>query len=158
MNKLINRLKEIKHKEIILAIAAVVIMLFIYFSSFFSPQSDTKSVNYSEDYCAAMQNKIKEAVSKMEGVGKTEVVINWSSGVEIVTAQNTTVNGNSTSSQVVQSSGGPIVLKEIYPRAIGVLIICEGGNNAKIKVDIIMAISTLMDITAEKVLVFGMSN
>ena len=157
MSKFIDGLKELKHKEIILAVAAVAIMLIIYFSSFTSVKSKQQSVAASEDYCLDMQNRIQSAISRMDGVGKTEVVINWASGVEIVPAQNTNVNGNSTSSQVVQSSGGPVILKEIYPRAIGVLIICVGGNNAKIKVDVIMAVSTLMDITAEKVLVFGMS-
>ncbi len=157
MNKFIEKLKGLKHKEIILAVVAVAVMLIIYFSSFSSPQTQKTGTTNIDDYCSEMQNRIENAISKMDGVGKSEVVINWSSGVEIVTAQNTTVNGNSTSSQVVQSSGGPVVLKEIYPRAIGVLIICEGGNNAKTKIDIIMAISTLMDITTDKVLVFGMS-
>ena len=159
MNKIISKLKGIKHKEIIIAVAAVILMLIIYFSSFGSSKSATASTveSVGEDYCASMRRRVESAISKMDGVGSAEVVINWSSSVEIVTAQNTTSNGNSTSSQVVQSSGGPIVVKEIYPRAIGVVIVCEGGNNAKIKIDIIMAVSTLMDISTEKVLVFGMS-
>lgn len=154
MNKVLTKLKEIKHKEIILAILAVVIMLFIYFSTF-TGKDEVESPK--GDYCSNIKLEIEQAVSRMEGAGKADVVINWSSGVEIVTAQNTTVNGNSSSSQTVMGSGSPIVIKEIYPKAVGVLIICEGGDNAKVKIDIIMAISTLLDIPADKVLVLRKS-
>ncbi|MBR2968007.1 MAG: hypothetical protein IKC35_04455 [Clostridia bacterium] len=156
MNKFFNKLKSLKNKEIIIAAITVVILLVIYFSSFF-PTEKTKSEIAPADYCSAKQMQIEQAVSQMEGVGKAQVVINWSSGVEIVTAVNTTVNGNSTTTQIVHSSGEPIVIKEIYPRAVGVLIVCEGGSNAKVKVDIIMAIATLMDISTDKVLVFEMT-
>ena len=157
MNNILSKLKDIKHKEIIIAVVAVVVMLIIYFSSFGGTSEKVVEAEDNQDYCSRIRQQIESAISRMDGAGKAEVVINWSSGVEIVTAQNTTTNGNSTSSQIVQSSGGPVVIKEIYPRAIGVLIVCEGGNNAKIKIDIIMAISTLMDISTDKVLVFGMS-
>ena len=156
MNKFFNKLKSLKNKEIIIAAITVVILLVIYFSSFF-PTEKTKSEIAPADYCSAKQMQIEQAVSQMEGVGKAQVVINWSSGVEIVTAVNTTVNGNSTTTQIVHSSGEPIVIKEIYPRAVGVPIVCEGGSNAKVKVDIIMAIATLMDISTDKVLVFEMT-
>ena len=155
MNKFFSKLKSLKNKEIIIAIIAVVILLVIYFSSF-SSTKESKVIETSTDYCATKQQQIEQAVSQMEGVGKTRVVINWSSGVEIITAVNTTINGNSTTTQIVHSSGEPIVIKEIYPQAVGVLIVCEGGSNAKVKVDIIMAISTLMGISTDKVLVFEM--
>lgn len=145
-----------KHKELIIAVVAVVIMLALYFSSF--KQSDNVEAEVvASDYCAQKQQEIQSAVSGIEGVGKTKVVISWESGVEIVTAQNVTINGSSSTTQIVQNSGEPIVVKEIYPKAVGVLIVCEGGNNAKVKVDIIMAIATLMDISTDKVLVFEMS-
>ncbi len=156
MNKIISKLKGLKHKELIIAVIAIVIMLVIYFSSF-GKAEEVDTVTQKSDYCTEMKLQIERAISRMEGAGKAEVVINWASGVESVHAQNTTTNGNNTTSQVVQGSSGPIVVKEIYPQAIGVLVVCEGGNNAKIKIDIIMAISTLMDISSEKVLVFGMN-
>lgn len=156
MGKIISKLKEMKHKELIIAVVAVVIMLAIYFSSF-KQSGDVEAEIVASDYCSQKQQEIQSAVSGIEGVGKTKVVINWESGVEIVTAQNVTINGSSSTTQIIQNSGEPIVVKEIYPKAVGVLIVCEGGNNAKVKVDIIMAIATLMDISTDKVLVFEMS-
>lgn len=155
MSKIFEKLKALKHKEIIIAVIAVVVMLFIYFSTF-SGEKETKAESKS-DYCERMESSLALAISHIEGAGKADVVINWSSSVEIVTATNTNSNGNSSSSQVVNGTNGPIIVKEIYPKALGVLIVCEGGNNAKIKVDVVMAVSALMDISAEKVLVLGMN-
>ena len=157
MTDFFARLKELKHKEIIIAVIAVAVMLIIYFSSFGGSRKPQQTEVEATDYCALIKREITSAVSKMDGVGSTEVVINWSSSVEVVTDRNVTVNGNSTSSQVVQSSGSPVVVKEVYPKAVGVLVVCEGGSNAKIKIDIIMAISTLLDVSPEKVLVFEMN-
>lgn len=154
MNKLMVRLKAIKHKEIVLAVVAVAIMLLVYFSSF-APKKESVVAQSKDDYCRMMNDRIQSAISKMAGAGKAEVVINWSSGVEVVYEKNITTNGNSTSEQVAQSGGSPIAVKEIYPRAIGVMIVCEGGSNAKVKIDIKMAVSALLDISADKVLVFG---
>ncbi len=154
MNKLIAKLKSVKHKEIVLAVIALAVMLIIYFSSF-APKKKSSAAQTQSDYCLVMSEKIQSALSKMAGVGKTEVVINWSSGTMAVYEKNVTSNGNSTSEQVALSGGSPITLKEIYPRAIGVMIVCEGGSNAKVKIDVKMAVSALLDISADKVLVFG---
>ncbi len=153
MNKLIAKIKAFKHKEIALAVIAVLVMLLIYFSTF-APKKESDATSSAENYCSAMCKSIEAAVERM-GAGNAEVVIAWSSSVEIVVEKNLTTNGSSSSEQVAQSGGSPIVLKEIYPRAIGVMIVCKGGNNAKVRIDIIMAVSTLLDISAEKVLVFG---
>lgn len=137
MINVLNKLKNVKHKEIIIAVVAVIIMLIIYFSSFGS-STKKQQIAADTDYCSMMQTRLKDLISEIDGVGRADVIISWTGGVETLT-QNS-ANGNSK--------------KEIYPRAIGVIIVCEGGSNAKVKIDIIMAVSTLMDISAEKVLVY----
>ncbi|MBE5730568.1 MAG: hypothetical protein E7350_01275 [Clostridiales bacterium] len=157
MTKLIQRLKGLKHKEIIIAVVSVVVMLVIYFSSFGGSASKKEEDATPSDYCLFKQQEISDVISQMEGAGKASVVINWASSVEIIPAQNVTENGNTLSSSIVLSSGEPIILKEIYPRAIGVLIVCEGGSDARVRVNIIMAVSTLLDLQADKILVYGTS-
>ena len=153
-----TRLKKIKHIEIIVAVIAVVVMLVIYFSSL-APAKKNETVTREDvdNYCARMTDEITAAVKNLNGVGKAKVVVNWSGSVEYVYAQNG--DGSSSPLQVVQTSGSyqPILIKIIYPKAVGVLVVCEGGSNAKIKVDVIMAVSTLLDISTDKVLVFEMN-
>ena len=152
------RLKKIKHIEIIVAVIAVVVMLVIYFSSIApSKKGETVTREDVDNYCTRMTDEITAAVKNLNGVGKAKVVINWSGSVEYVYAQNG--DGSSSPLQVVQTSGSyqPILIRIIYPKAVGVLVVCEGGSNAKIKVDVIMAVSTLLDISTDKVLVFEMN-
>lgn len=155
-----QKLKSIKHIEIILAVIAVIIMIIIYFSTvnFGVKKSDTsQNGNVSANYCTQMKQEITEAVAKMCG-GEPTVVINWESSVESVIAYITSSSSSSTTSspQLITSQGtsSPIILKEIYPKALGVVVICQGGDIVKTKLDIISAISVLLDITPEKISVF----
>ena len=159
-----SKLKKVKHAEIIIAIVAVVVMLAIYFSA--KINSSTKKVNRSEqtsknsNYCRQMEANLNEALGSIAGVGKIKLVINWESSVESVIAYITNNGTNSSTStpQIIQgaSGGQPVVLREIYPKALGVIIVCEGGGNVGTKLDIINAVSVLLDITPDKISVYAM--
>ncbi len=164
VSKIFDKFKKIKHIEIIIAVIAVLIMLFIYFGAKFgsgTAKSDkTRQQLSATDYCDRMETDLEEALGGIAGVGKLKLVINWESSVESVIAYITSNGGNSSTStpQIIQSTGGgkPIVLKEIYPKALGVIIVCEGGGNVSTKLDIINAVSVLLDITPDKISVYAM--
>ena len=164
VSKAFGKLKKIKHIEIIIAIVAVIIMLFIYFGAKVSSKSEknaqTAQNAVATDYCRQMETNLEEALGGITGVGKLKLVINWESSVESVIAYITNNSGNSSTStpQIIQgtSGGKPIVLKEIYPKALGVIIVCEGGGNVSTKLDIINAVSVLLNITPDKISVYAM--
>ena len=169
---LFKRLKSVKHIEIIIAVIAVGIMLIIYFTSFAGggglsfgsgnnrDNDDAHGASFYSDYTRRMQAEIIQLVSRMDGAGETRVVINWESSVELILAQ--TINegtNSSTSSPVIINVGGssrPIVIQEIYPRALGVVVVVEGGENARLRVNIIMTLSVLLNLEPEFILVFPM--
>lgn len=150
MNKVLEKLKSIKHIEIILAAVAVAVMIFIYF---YSPSKQKSENENKYDYCQSVTVKLQEAVRMLTG-DECKVVINWESGVELITAQNTTQNGSSLVSQVVVDSGGAVVVKEVYPKAIGVVVVCK-KLNSKTKAEVTIAVSKLMDIQSNRVVVLG---
>lgn len=161
LKNIVKKIKSAKHLEIVIAVIAVAVMIVIYFSTLSSCSkntSETKTNVTDEDYCTRMQMQITKAVAEMCGDAPT-VVISWESGIESVIAYNTTVSGNNQTStpQLITSQGtsSPIVLKEIYPKAMGAIIICQGGDNVKTKLDIITAVSVLLNITPEKISVFS---
>jgi len=170
---ILGRLKKVKHIELYIAGIAVVVMLAIYFGSQpfaqgasvsgSSPAKNTQQAAASakEDYCARMERELAETLSKMDGAGETRVIINWESGVEAVIAYitNASQNGTSASPQVITGGGSqsPIVLKEIYPKAVGVVVMTQGGAVVKVKLDIINAVSVLLDIKPDKIQVLTMS-
>ena len=43
------------------------------------------------------------------------------------------------------------------PKAVGVLVVCDGGGNTKVKLDVIYAVSTLLDLSIEKIMVYPKS-
>ena len=91
-SKLFQKLKSIKHIEIIIAVIFAVIILLIYMSSV-----DTKSVSTS----ANLETRLENILSDIEGAGEVSVLINTTSedvidGVIIVSsgAENVTVKLN----------------------------------------------------------------
>jgi len=167
-----KRLKSVKHIEIIIAAIAVGIMLIIYFTSFGgsggrlsfgsgSDRTNTDDLTFYSDYTRRMQAEIIDLVSRMEGAGQARVVINWESSVELILAKTINEGPNSTnSSPVIINVGGssrPIVIQEIYPRALGVVVVVEGGENARLRVNIIMSLSVLLNLEPEFILVFPMN-
>ena len=147
IKKWISSLKSKKHLELVIAVIAVVIMLVLYFSTRAGSASKT-------------ERQLVEALEAMKGVGKVKAVVSWESGVEKVIAYATSNSGNSvtTTPIVIQSQGisSPIVLKELYPKALGVIIICQGGNNIAVKLDVMNAVSALLNISQNKVNVYAM--
>lgn len=159
-SRLIERLKSVKHIEVIIAVIALAIMLGIYFYSSGNKADKNDLTDTSMDYCAKMQHDIEELVVNIKGAGMAKVVISWESSVENVLAQNITSSGNNMSSypQMSTNSGssGPIVIRQEYPKAISAVIVCQGGENASVKVSIIMSVSKLLNISADNVLVYAM--
>ena len=161
LKKITSKIKSIKHIEIIIAVIAVIIMLIIYFTTLTPTKakdnSDAQTSAVKADYCTQMKHEITDAVANMCGSSPT-VVISWESSVESVIAYitNSSSSGTSSSPQIitVQGTSSPIILKEIYPKALGVVVICQGGDNVKTKLDIISAVSVLLDITPDKINVF----
>ncbi len=158
--KLIEKLKSIKHIEIIIAVIALAIMLGIYFYSSDKGKNDSDSTENLNDYCTEMQRDIEQLITSIKGAGDAKVVISWESSIESVLAQNVTSSGENVSSypQLSTSSGstGPIVVKQNYPKAISAVIVCQGGENVSVKISIIMAVSKLLNIPADNVLVYAM--
>ena len=92
-SKLFQKLKNIKHIEIIIAVIFAVIILLIYMSSV-----DTKSVSTSS---SNLETRLENILSDIEGAGEVSVLINTTSeqiidGVIVVAsgAENVTVKLN----------------------------------------------------------------
>lgn len=174
-----EKIKKIKNIEIYIAIAFVVIVLLIYFSSNFSWSSknnknSTNNYTSAYDYCFETEKKLSKLLSTIEDAGKVDIMITFESTPERVIAyitsssKNTSSvgdggfnenNQNSSSPQVIYVSGDqiPLILKEVSPKVIGVLIVAEGADDIKVKLDIINAVSVLLDVSPEQIKVLTMN-
>lgn len=135
----IARLKSIRHIELIAGGLLLVAVLAVYFAcaSCTSDKSEkTSSVPAGADYCTSMQIQLENVVSQISGVGDASVVINWDKSTASSFASSQTEN----------------------PKATGVIVVCAGGDSTKVKLDVIYAVSTLLDLSIEKIIVYPKSN
>lgn len=139
----IDKLKNFKHLRITACAAVLLTVLIVYFSCASCSEknsTDTFGNNVeiaSSDYCTSMRAQVEHIVSKIDGVGSATVVINWDRSS-------------------VQTSFGNTSAEN--PKAVGALIVCDGGNKTKVKLDVIYAVSTLLDLPIDKIMVYPKSN
>jgi len=164
---IVSKLKRMRHKEFIIAGIAVLVMLILYFStcssSFLggantSPEEHVP--NDTECRLRRIERQLTEAVVRVNGVSNAIVIINWESTMELVIAHITQENQNSSSQTPILTQGGghsrPIIIQEIYPKVIGVLIVADGVQDARVRVDIINAVVTLLNVRPAQVAILSM--
>jgi stage III sporulation protein AG len=124
------------------------------------------------------EDELAAILSKIQGVGRVEVMITYVSGKESVPAYDTRKNESSTDekdsgggtrsisqgeydSSVVyedRQGGGksPVILKEMQPVVKGVLVVADGAGSPEVKERICSAVQVLMDIPIHKIQVVQM--
>ena len=136
---------------------------------------DTNSLNNTEN----LENKLKNILSKIQGVGEVDVCLNYSESSEVVAMYNE--NSTISTTQETDDSGGvrkieetdtqkdvifkeedgnktPITAKVIQPKIEGAIITAQGVNNAETKNNIIIAVEAVTGLATHKIQVFEMNN
>ena len=163
-----KKIRAVKHFELYLALIAGLIVVCCYFF-FFMPSSNKKeessTQNYStaQEYASYLENKLCNVLSTMEGVGRTSAIITLDGGFTYVYATNsetnTTTSGSAETSVTVDTTiienGEPVVVKVNYPTIKGVVIVAEGSEDFAIKMDILEAVETLLDVGADKITILS---
>jgi len=180
---------------VLLATAGVIVLLM---SNFFSPTDDQDGVVVSAtvpqeaeaigkvdkaaneaiaSYEREYENEITDAISKIVGVGKVDVVVNIDSSEVIVLEKNNTttsqvttevdkeggtrnIEDNSTAETVVIIRSGdketPIVVETVKPAIRGVLVVAQGAENVQVKKWIVEAVTRALDVPSHRVAVMPM--
>ena len=159
-----------KNYEIILSLIIIAVVLLIYFSVSNKDKvenTNTETANLS--LTDGLEERIERVLGKIDGVGEVDVLITFNSTVEQVTAQtqnshstttsstnNSTITSTSTSSPII-SNQNVIVLQEKMPEIIGVIVVADGAENPKVKMNILSAVSTALDIDKNSIQIFTRS-
>ena len=125
-----------------------------------------------------LDESLEDILSKIEGVGKTKVLITYSESTETVAMYNEKYTSSSTEES--DTSGGkrkidesnidreiifeevdgektPVVSKVIMPKIEGAVITAEGASNINIKNNIIQAVAAATGLPSYRIQVFEMS-
>ena len=107
-----------------------------------------------------LENRLANTLSRVYGVGDVSVVITVESGMETVLANKITTTqtpqGTETEESPIIVNGKTVVVKESYPKIIGVLIVCEGAENIAVMSRIQQATISLLDININQIEILAM--
>lgn len=131
----------------------------------------------SQDYETEVQDKLKNTLEGIDGVGKVDVMISFESSEEQVPAVN--VNDSTNTTEEKDTSGGvrnsvqknngstvvttndngktePLILKKYKPKVSGVCVVAEGAGNDLTQLRITKAVMDLFNLPENKVNVYPM--
>ena len=102
-------------------------------------------------------------MSNITGVGDVSAIITLDGGFTyeyaVDSETNTTNSGSSETSVTVDTTilvnGEPIVVKVIYPEIKGVVIVADGSENFAIKMNIMEAVQTLLNVETNSITILS---
>lgn len=132
----------------------------------------------NSEYEESIQNKLKNILEQIDGVGKVELMVYFGSGEEQVPAVNindsvndtneadnaggkrNTVQKNNGRTVVITNDGDgntkPLIVKKYKPRITGVCVVADGAENKITQLRITNAIIRLFNLSPDKVNVYPM--
>lgn len=187
MNKKKLSLKQIGIDKLIIMLLAGVFLIILSIPESFTKDKKDKSnnnlTNINEElneyssykYEDKLEEKLEKALEKIDGVGKTEVIITLKTSSEKVVLKDsqtssenlneTDANGGNRISEsttnsedtVIINNSEPYILKEIEPKIEGILIIAQKADNEQIIKEIENVAMVLFDVSKHKIKVMKMS-
>lgn len=165
----IERLKNVKHIEVIVIVIFCAILLLIYASTFNSKKTEnnTTTTLTTEEYATYLENKLSNVLAQIQGAGNVKVMITLECGIEYVYATNkeevttsSTVAGTTTSQTTVteeiilvsvSGKSSPIILKENLPKVGGVIIVSSGAKNISVRLELQKAVEALLEVSVDNI-------
>ncbi|NLF34973.1 MAG: stage III sporulation protein AG [Clostridiales bacterium] len=100
----------------------------------------------------AMEKRMADALSEIDGAGRVTVILTIKSGNRKVLAEDTRENE---SSAVVVSRGSgyqeAVTVQEFYPEFQGALVVCPGGGDPAVRLKLAEAVSALTGLGSNKI-------
>lgn len=181
--KLFEKLKKVKHIEIYLVVllaCAILLIWFVDWGGHKTKNSGTTDASLSTSstskYAKELESRLETALSTISGAGNVKVMITFDGVAELVLAKNTdekkssttNVSGsgatNKTETTTVSTepilitengSTNPIVLMEILPEIKGVIVVAQGANNIRVKLDLLKAVQALLSVNSSQIEIFA---
>lgn len=152
-----------QYKYVLIVIAAGIVLLLWPSGGHREEQSAGSGAAGTQETfdLTALEERLSETLSKVEGAGKVTVTLTVKSGMERVLAsdRSTSVSerGSSVEEETVLVNSGAgqeaVLLTQRYPTFQGALVVCEGGDDAKIRLLMTRAVSALTGIGADRITV-----
>ena len=141
IKNLCEKAKTIKNIEIIVAVILIAIVLLIYASTINNNQSNNTRNVEAQDITQDIEHKLASILSEIDGAGTVTVMITYKTDFN----QTEMVSSNTSR-------------ERIGTEVKGVIIVAEGANDVRVKLNLIKAAQAVLDINASSIEVFAMKN
>ena len=116
-------------------------------------QTDADSFSLSD-----FETQLCRRLSAIDGAGRVELMLSLEQTGEAVYAVNTRETGGAASSDVaVISSSGygetPVTVKNVLPTFRGAIVLCDGAENAAVRLAVTQAVETVCGLTSDRITV-----
>lgn len=161
LEKLTGFLKQYKFVLIIIAVGILLLAL---------PSGDGKTTAASTDGVAggeedfsveALEEKLSRILSKVEGAGEVTVMLTVRSGMERILATDRDASEDELESDlreetvVISTDAGEevVLIGQNYPTFQGALVVCPGGSDPKVQLQLTQALSALTGLGSGRITV-----
>ncbi len=155
-----EKLKNDK-KTMLIIVIGILGMLMISISEFSGDEViETDIGNENVDYNISNQKEeLEKIIGEISGVGRVKVMVTYECSNEKIFAydkaeQNEDKNQKISSEYIIVDGGNEengLLLKEIFPKVLGVAVVCEGGDNPTVQNEITMLIKAVYDISSNNI-------
>lgn len=100
----------------------------------------------------ALEQRLAAALSQIQGVGEATVVLTLESGARQVLA--TDLKGEDQETVVVSAGSGQqqaVTVQQIGPSFQGALVVCDGGGDPQVKLQVLQAVEALTGLNANQI-------
>ncbi|MGO5029243.1 hypothetical protein [Candidatus Agathobaculum pullicola] len=159
----------VKYRAVLIVLLAGVLLLA---SGGRGAQQTAASTDVTEEKTAfnlaAFEQTLCDKLAAVDGVGRVELMLSLEQSGEAVYAVNTRQTTGMDSSQSYESdltilSDGsygekPVTVKNLLPTFRGAVVLCDGADNAQVRLAVTQAVGTVCGIGTDKVTVLKMSD
>lgn len=154
-----------KYKYVLLLCAVGLVLILIPFGK--PAASAPEKTAEKTESAADLQSRLEELFSQIEGVGRVRVLLTAKNDGETVYAYDQDKNaskseGSASSSNsmtlvTVGGSGGePVVVRVDAPVFTGAVVVCDGADNARVKLALTEALRSLTGVTSDNIVIVKM--
>ena len=134
--KWLEKIKNVKHIEIIVIAIFLVVLLLIYFSTPRSKSNSNATIKENTEltitrYIDNLEADLENIISKIRGVGNVNVLI--------------TLNLDNASIE------NDVIKTATFPKIKGIVIVASGVDNTSVKMNILRAVEAVVDISSGSV-------
>lgn len=179
MIEFIKNFKLDKKGKILLIFSLCIIALIIYFiPANSSNKNNEEHISNNIEMIETKEEQLEKVLGNIKGAGKVSVMITYKNGNEVVCATNVETqtntvtekseNGGIKESETVIENKSPVtidskngenalVIVENEPEIKGVIVVAQGAEKVKVKMDLQKAVETVLQVSPSQVEIFAMN-